>query len=170
MIVDLTEIEAWPKDFDLTIEKEFIDLDVEDLRLKSSVRSIGKLEKHAGWFDVEGRIEAEAEVDCSRCLEPIDRPLLIDFSIRLLTNDVSTHVAEKGVDKSELDSSVLEGHQVDLTEVVREQILLDQPEQVFCKEDCKGLCPKCGANRNLIDCKCEDDEMDPRWAALKNLK
>jgi uncharacterized protein len=53
---------------------------------------------------------------------------------------------------------------------VREQILLNLPEQVFCKEDCKGLCQKCGANRNLIDCKCDSDETDPRWAALKNLK
>ncbi|MGH7783338.1 MAG: DUF177 domain-containing protein, partial [Candidatus Binatia bacterium] len=54
-------------------------------------------------------------------------------------------------------------------EVVREQILLDLPDQVFCTENCRGLCPKCGANRNLIDCKCEEDNVDPRWAALNNL-
>lgn len=170
MIVDLTEIDAWPKDFDLTIENAFFDLDVEDFRLKSQVRARGKIEKHSGWFEVEGRIEAKAEIDCSRCLEPIDWPISIDFSIRLLTTDTLVEVAEKGVDKSELDSSVLDGHSVDLTAVVREQILLDLPEQVFCKEDCKGLCPKCGANRNLIDCNCEDNEIDPRWAALKDLK
>ena len=58
----------------------------------------------------------------------------------------------------------------DSVEVVREQILLAMPEQVFCWEDCKGLCPKCGTNLNLIDCKCADDEVDPRWAALKSLK
>jgi uncharacterized protein len=57
-----------------------------------------------------------------------------------------------------------------LTELVREQILLAVPEQVFCREDCKGLCLKCSANRNLIDCNCEEKEIDPRWAALKNLK
>ena len=70
----------------------------------------------------------------------------------------------------DLDESPVPGGEIDLKEVVREQIMLALPEQVFCKDDCKGLCPKCGANGNLIDCKCADDEIDPRWAALKNLK
>jgi len=65
---------------------------------------------------------------------------------------------------------VFEGDELDLTELVREQILLNLPEQTFCNPDCKGLCPKCGQNRNLIDCNCEENETDPRWAALKNLK
>ena len=59
---------------------------------------------------------------------------------------------------------------LDLKEIIREQILLNLPEQVFCTPDCKGLCPKCGANRNLIDCNCNETEIDPRWAALKNLR
>ena len=69
-----------------------------------------------------------------------------------------------------MDVSVIEGFEIDLTELVREQILLNLPEQVFCREDCKGLCEKCGANRNLINCNCEEKEIDPRWSALKNLK
>jgi uncharacterized protein len=46
---------------------------------------------------------------------------------------------------------------------------LNLPEQVFCREDCRGLCAKCGANRNATDCGCEEKEIDPRWAGLKNL-
>jgi uncharacterized protein len=69
-----------------------------------------------------------------------------------------------------LDESLVENGLIDTAEVVREQILLAIPDQVFCREDCKGLCPKCGANLNLIDCKCSDDDIDPRWAALRNLK
>jgi uncharacterized protein len=69
-----------------------------------------------------------------------------------------------------LEIAILESNNIDVAELVREQILLNLPEQVFCAEDCKGLCPQCGANRNLIDCKCEEKEIDPRWAALKNLK
>ena len=67
----------------------------------------------------------------------------------------------------ELDE--MEGSEIDLAEIAREQILLDLPQQFFCKDDCKGLCEKCGTNLNLKDCDCEDDEIDPRWAALKNL-
>lgn len=170
MIVDLTETDAWPREFDLAIEPAEIGLDTESFRLRSSVRASGRIEKHSAWFDVEGLIEADAEIDCSRCLEPIGRPLSILFSIRLLNTESFSGRIEKEVDKGDLDASVLEGRQIDLTEVVREQILLDLPEQVFCKEDCKGLCPECGANRNLIGCKCEEDDIDPRWAALKDLK
>ena len=76
---------------------------------------------------------------------------------------------EREVSVEELDTAVLEGYDLDLKEVVREQILLALPEQAFCREDCKGLCEKCGANRNLIDCKCTESDIDPRWSALKNL-
>jgi len=170
MIVDVIETDLWPKDFNFEIEPSTFDLDTEGFRLKSHARATGKVEKHAGRFVVEGRVEADSQVDCSRCLEPVDRPLLISFSIRLLQTGDIAECVEKEIEKSDLDSSVLEGNQIDLTEIVREQILLDIPEQVLCKEDCLGLCPKCGSNRNLIDCKCEEDEIDPRWAALKNLK
>jgi uncharacterized protein len=71
---------------------------------------------------------------------------------------------------SDLDVDAITSDELDLKEVVREQILLNLPEQEFCGEDCKGLCQKCGTNLNLIDCKCEETEIDPRWAALKNLK
>ncbi|HEX8637491.1 MAG TPA: DUF177 domain-containing protein, partial [Pyrinomonadaceae bacterium] len=68
------------------------------------------------------------------------------------------------------DIAVLDNNKIDVAEIVREQILLNLPEPVYCRDDCKGLCPQCGANRNLIDCKCEEKEIDPRWAALKGLK
>ena len=59
---------------------------------------------------------------------------------------------------------------IDIDELVREQVLLAVPERSLCQEDCKGLCPTCGADRNLKECGCESVEADPRWAALKNLR
>ena len=70
----------------------------------------------------------------------------------------------------DLSTDVLPDGRIELNDIVREQILLNLPEQVFCTEECKGLCPKCGADRNLINCNCEETEIDPRWSALKNLK
>jgi len=78
-------------------------------------------------------------------------------------------VAEAEVAEQELDESLVIGGKIDMADIVREQILLAIPEQLLCSEDCRGLCPKCGENRNLIDCNCADDDIDPRWAALKNL-
>jgi uncharacterized protein len=76
---------------------------------------------------------------------------------------------ESEIAVSDMDQSLVIGGRIDLREVVREQILLALPEQVLCREDCRGLCAKCGGNRNLINCSCDRDEIDPRWAALKNL-
>ncbi|MGQ0540872.1 MAG: DUF177 domain-containing protein, partial [Blastocatellia bacterium] len=77
---------------------------------------------------------------------------------------------DREVSGEDLDVDLLIDDSLDLNEIVREQILLNLPQQIFCKEDCKGLCPKCGANINLIDCNCNETEIDPRWAALNNLR
>ena len=170
MIVDLTETDRWPRQFDITIEPKDIDLQTANARLIGPVKAKVAVEKHEAWFDIKGLIEGRAEIDCSRCLEPVERSLSIPFNVRFTGADNPADPHEREVDSSDLDMSEIEGGRLDLKEVIREQILLDLPEQIFCKEDCKGLCPKCGKNRNLIDCKCARDEVDPRWAALKNLK
>lgn len=170
MIVDLTEAANWPKEFDVVVEPRDIDLESSDTRLASRVKARGTVERHAAWFGVSGQIRGDIEIDCSRCLEPVKRPLSIPFAVRFIRAETEADARESEVDLSDLNSSEIEGDMLDLTEVIREQILLDLPEQVFCKEDCQGLCPKCGSNRNLIDCKCEESEIDPRWDALKDLK
>ena len=170
MLVDLTDDAGWPKEFDLTIEPAEIDFDLNDVRLTGPVSARGTVEKHAGWFEIHALVKGTAAIDCCRCLEPLERQLSIPFNIRFVRANGSGEAHEREVDSGELDLSELESDDIDLKEVVREQILLDLPEQVFCRADCKGLCPKCGANRNLIDCKCENEDVDPRWAALKDLK
>ena len=65
--------------------------------------------------------------------------------------------------------SVLEGDAIDVDEVTKEQILLAVPTRSLCNDDCKGFCPTCGADKNAGECGCEAKEIDPRWAALKNL-
>jgi len=170
MIVDLISIGESPFDFDFTLGAEEIDLDDTEARLKSPVRVIGKLVKHIAHTDVEGDISAAIELECTRCLQKIDKNFEIPFHAAFVAPENSTQAKEAGLQAEDLDVSVLEGNEIDLTELVREQILLNLPEQIFCREDCKGLCDKCGANRNLINCNCLENEVDPRWAALKNLK
>ena len=57
-----------------------------------------------------------------------------------------------------------------LEDVLREQVLLSLPVRTLCKPDCKGLCPRCGQNRNSQDCSCEEGQSDPRWEALSGLR
>ncbi len=170
MIIDLITLRDSPHEFEFSFAPEEIDLDSEYAELKNAVRVKGKLTKHIAQTDVAGTISAELKLECSRCLQKIDNDLEFAFEAAFVTPENFTASKEAELNANDLDVSVIEGNEIDLTELVREQILLNLPEQVFCREDCKGLCEKCGANRNLIDCNCKEKEIDPRWAALKNLK
>src|SRR5215213_6979878 len=170
MIIDLITLENSPYEFDFELTPEEIDLDSEDAKLKTAANVKGKLTRHIAQTDVEGTITAELEVECTRCLEKIEKKIEILFEAAFVSPENYTQAKEAELNAGDLDVSVLEGNEIDMTELVREQILLNLPEQVFCREDCKGLCEKCGANRNLINCNCLEEEIDPRWSALKNLK
>ena len=128
------------------------------------------IEKHIAAVKVKGGIAGTVEIDCTRCLQPVQRPLSIEFDVEYLTEGGLGRDGEHEVHSSDLETDELQENSLDLNHLAREQILLNVPEQFFCKDDCKGLCERCGENLNLVDCKCGKDEIDPRWAALKDLK
>jgi uncharacterized protein len=102
-------------------------------------------------------VEATYEAQCSRCLRPI-------------TRTVSNHVRELfEPDPIDGETYPLEGEEIDLELPVRDTLLLDLPAAPVCREDCAGLCPHCGADRNETDCDCDPNPPDPRWDALKSL-
>jgi len=170
MMIDLTRIEGEPFQFDVNIAGNEIDLESDFARLNGDISIKGELTKHIAQTDVVGEIDAKIEIDCTRCLQPVVKDLKIPFDVDFVTPEFDATARETELNQSDLETAVFEGDQLDLNELVREQILLNLPEQTFCNPDCKGLCPKCGQNRNLIDCNCEENETDPRWAALKDLK
>lgn len=169
MIIDISKIDGEVA-FEYSPNPDDLDLQTENYRLLDAPAVAGSVMRRIMSVAVSGKIDGKAEIDCTRCLEPIKRPLLIDFNVEFLTEGEMGREGEHELKLTDLDADQLDSDQLDLNLVVREQILLDIPEQFFCKEDCKGICPKCGENLNLLDCKCGDDEIDPRWAALKNLK
>lgn len=126
-----------------------------------------------------GRICGDVTVACSRCLEPVR--LAFDEQVRvtyLPLAELSPHdeadaaaAEEDGVAITEDDIDLFgyDGEVIDLEPLVREQFVLAVPYAPLCSEDCKGLCPQCGTNRNHAACACEGPG-DPRLAALKALK
>ncbi len=76
---------------------------------------------------------------------------------------------ELKIDEGEAEIGFYEGLGLELADVIKEQILLALPVKRVCREDCKGICPVCGANRNEVACDCHEKPADDRWAALKNL-
>jgi len=169
MVIELESITRDPKVVALTIAAGAIDLEIDGTTLKRDIEFEGSTERITGKAHLRGRISTETEIECTRCLEPVTKSLEIEFDdifVDLADEPVSDEMAVPGAD---LDESIAIDGKIDVAEVIREQIILALPEQTFCRADCKGLCPKCGENLNLIDCNCTESEIDPRWAALKNL-
>ena len=170
MIVDLLSLTDEPLPFEFKIAPGEIDLDTEGTRIVGDIVVLGELSKSAAKTDVKGSIKAPLEVDCTRCLTPVRRDLDVAFEVDFVSKELFPESREMHLESSDLDTDVIDGNELDLSHLAREQILLNLPEQVLCREDCKGICPTCGKDLNEGDCKCGEDEIDPRWSALKDLK
>ena len=118
---------------------------------------------------VEGRLEGVALLTCDRCLESYSFPLEAAFALTAEARDAATARADEA-ESGEADLIELDEPCLDLDELMREQLLLALPEKRLCREDCAGLCPDCGANRNLSPCGCERKTADSPFAALAALK
>ena len=170
MKVDLSTVKDGRLSFNFSLQPDEIDLESENERVKSAARVAGKLIRRIAQTDVEGSISAVVELECSRCLQPVEKTLDFPFEAVFVTPENYTEEIETVLRGQDLEVSVFAGNEIDLAELAREQILLNLPEQILCSEDCKGLCQKCGANLNLIDCNCKQQEIDPRWQGLRELK
>jgi uncharacterized protein len=170
MLIELFSVKDSPHKFEFLLAPEEIELEQENVKLIENIKTIGELAKGIAQVDVGGVISTKAEIECTRCLQLIEKEFEIPFKATFIAPEDLTKEKESELHESDLDVSVYEDDKIDLTELVREQIILNLPDRIFCREDCKGLCAKCGENRNLIDCKCEEKEIDPRWAALRELK
>lgn len=168
--IDVSDLDVSPKHYEMRIPAEDVRLETGNVRLIDDVAFVADAARNEAGVNLKGRIGYRAEIDCIRCLKPVGYDSDIVFDIDYVAPEHFSSDKERELQGSDLGTDVLAGDRVDAEDVVREQILLDLPEQIYCKEDCKGLCPKCGADRNLINCNCDDTEIDPRWDALKNLK
>jgi len=122
-------------------------------------------EAGSGEVVVRGDVEARIAQECRRCLEPVVGTLAQEITMVFLSSD-TPGVEEDG------DARVFDAHapELDLSGPVREEVVLAIDPYVVCDPECKGLCPRCGANLNTEGCGCSFDEPDPRWDALRALK
>ena len=168
MKVDLNSFDR-EKAIDEALPVEDVDLELTNARVTQPVRITGAAVKSSSGVVIRGNVTGLIEIDCDRCLEPVEQPLDIELDLEFEPIQRLDGGANLELHASDMKVDALDGSEIDIAQITREQILLDLPQQFFCNEDCKGLCEKCGTNLNLKDCDCEIEEIDPRWAALKNL-
>jgi uncharacterized protein len=118
----------------------------------------------AGAVEVKGTVTLDLELSCSRCLSHIKQTLELPFR-ELFTQKP---VLEEDGNPDELpdDIHLVTVDKVELEPYVVENVVLGLPYKPLCDEACKGLCPTCGENRNLKDCGCNQEKLDPRLAGL----
>jgi uncharacterized protein len=110
---------------------------------------------------VRGRLQAQVDLQCGRCLDPFTLPIDQQLDLFYLPHEAGQSEEEEDeVELSDRDVVVAyyEGDRLDLGEVIREQLYLTVPLSRLCREDCRGLCPRCGVNRNLQACDCPTEE------------
>jgi uncharacterized protein len=115
---------------------------------------------------VRGTIRGTVRLACRRCLAPVERQ--VDEDVNLLFAPVAED--EEAELAGEIYPLPARASEIDLTDAVREQVLLDVPEFTECREDCKGFCPSCGADLNEGPCDCAPQEAPGPWDALKKIK
>ncbi|MFW6330236.1 MAG: YceD family protein [Gemmatimonadota bacterium] len=137
-----------------------------DLEVEPASRLAVRLEAQQAGPDVvvRGRVAGEFALDCRRCLEPVT--VGIEEELGRLYRVGEDQAAEESEDVLALPP----GTELDLRDPVRETVLLAVPRYAYCREECRGLCPKCGTNLNEATCECTVDEVDERWAPLRRLK
>lgn len=110
--------------------------------------------------------------ECDRCLDEATETYELDFEHILVAKEVKNphKSSEESFDDDTSDELVVvPDYCLDLDELAREDILLEMPTRFLCRQECKGLCPKCGCNLNHAECGCDLSQPDPRLAALRDL-
>jgi uncharacterized protein len=107
---------------------------------------------------VNGEVRTMWAGVCRRCLGPANGPVVADVHELYQVHPTSE------------EAFAFDGEQLDLRPMVRELVLMELPAAPLCRPDCAGLCPTCGVDRNTVQCQCEADHRDPRWAALDALR
>jgi uncharacterized protein len=169
MRIQLANLEHGKLEFAHVYQAEDLDVSDERINLCGSAAVSGQIRRKGADVEVQGHLETCVQVECDRCLKPIQLPVNSDFSLEYITGSEyeASHTAELTEDL--MSVAVFDGESIDLDEIAKEQILLLVPTRSLCKEDCKGICLTCGADRNSSECNCQQSDIDPRWGALKNL-
>jgi uncharacterized protein len=174
----VSELEREPIDFDLELPPGGVDLgeEAEQVGMLATSGRAEVLHEHRGPKDIvadirlKGSFAGKFQVPCARCVEPVEIPLSAEFDLIFRPAQADSEPLERSITAPETEIGYYQKDSLSLEDVLREQVLLTLPVRTLCKPDCKGLCPRCGENRNSTACTCDEGPADPRWEALSGLR
>jgi uncharacterized protein len=170
MLLDLNRLRGQREHVERTFEPAAFDPQDADYRVATPVELSMDVYKMGGdVFRVTGQTRARLELDCSRCVESFAVPVEVSFDLRYVPHDHNSGEGEREIADEDLSTAYYRDGVLDVIDLLREQFQLALPMKPLCAEDCRGLCPTCGANLNRTTCGCAPKWEDPRLAPLKSL-
>lgn len=173
--VDVSELLRHPgatKRLRFTQETEGLRLPLARVEPGAGLEFDVRLDALVDGIHVAGTVSGTVSLDCRRCLTATTEAVQVEVDELFLA---STPFSGGEADSSETtgidaDAYVIEDEHVDLEPMARDAIVLALPLNPLCREDCKGLCPTCGADRNETDCGHTAERIDIRWGPLERLR
>ena len=140
---------------DVTVDVDAAPLDAEHEHLVGDVHVELRLTALNDGIDVDGTVSVDWATVCRRCLTDVSGTAVgvVDELYQIQPLDPDAYLIEDG--------------QLDLAPLVRETVLLELDNERLCRDECAGLCPVCGVDRNITECSCDTAVRDERWAALE---
>ncbi len=137
------------------------------IRFHGDAKAEGEVTDSAGYMRLTLRVSASYVAECARCLDEVEDEYAEDFERTVVTKG---SVKEETLEESVDEYAVLdENGMLDIDDEIRETMVLSFPSKILCREDCPGLCPKCGKSLKEGKCGCPEKEIDPRLAILQKL-
>jgi uncharacterized protein len=182
LILDIDALEEANRPFEADLPREFLDAVLlaeppTEFHAGGAAHLDGRTTKMGRQVLVQAKFAMPLTSPCKRCLKPVELSENVEMVRTFIPDDQKKPMRERKGDDSEgsfepelVDEETYQGKELDLTPAVREQILLSVPVAALCREECKGLCPRCGKDLNDGECGCDRTVLDPRWAALKGIQ
>lgn len=160
-LIDIFSNSGAVKRFEGDLNFDGESLDEMGVSFEGPVHVKGRAENIGGQVEISANVTAKIATNCARCMKDIFKDVDFDYVEKLAGSGVTLQDGD--------DVILLEGTEVDIADLTLNNFITVSPMKYLCKEDCKGLCPHCGADRNHTDCDCENDITDPRFDVLNNL-
>ncbi len=127
----------------------------------------GMVTRELAGYRLTARLSYEQTLACTRCLAPLVAVVDEEIELMIQVRSPEPVLGEHELRASDLRTLFLEDDLLDTTPILMEQLQLNVPMKPLCRDDCAGLCPHCGADRNQAPCSCAETEVDPRWQVLR---
>jgi len=173
----IKDLESGDKDISMSLSREHLSDALADtlqglnIDLSSChVQLTGQLHMQGSVVQCDGALRGELVLPCQRCLEPARIPVDVRLHTLYAPAGQGDKASEDEVDDDDVDYAHHDGETVDLWPLLREDLILTLPITVLCKEDCRGLCPVCGVDRNTTSCDCQPAAPLSPFAGLRSIK